>query len=281
MVENLNAASQQETYFTAKRYSDVVVTIRNNEVKIFLKNNWQELTDFNLIYLYGITHPPLRHVIAACAKHYGVKVVNSEADRFQCMTKIEQNVVLALNDVPVPNSLYTTHLENVTEELLSKIGFKFPMVAKAIDGKNGRNNEKISTLSELFNLDFDDLIIQPFISNDFDYRAIVAGDEVVHNFKRIRSSDDHHQNNIALGGEAEICDLPTDLNALAVAAAKTVGRELTALDILINKETGQPVILEVNFNLGRPVLDSRVTVYHEKIAKYLSSLLGERVVDNE
>jgi glutathione synthase/RimK-type ligase-like ATP-grasp enzyme len=273
-VDCLQTVKDRDDVFMVKNYSEIGVSIIDGQIDIFMLQSRQSLAEFDLIYLRGIAHAPLRHVVAAFAKHHNIKVVNSESFNFQCMTKLEQNVVLALNGISVPDSFYSTKLIK-SDEFLQSIGFNFPLVIKAIDGKNGQNNELVKTVKELESIKFDDAIVQKFIANDFDYRAIVAGNEVILTYKRKRTSKHTHTNNIATGGTRKLVNLSVGLQQIALKSAKIIGREFTGLDILVDKNTGQYYVLEVNFNFGKPFLDDEDNrKYHRQIYDYFKKLSG-------
>ena len=262
--------------YESRRYSEIVVCVKDGGIRICFVDDGTDLRNFDLVYLRGITYGPLRHVIAVYLQKFGVAIVNSESFEFQNMTKLEQNIVLALNDIPVADSLYVADRNNY-EAAITKFNFSFPLIAKAIDGKNGKNNEMVRSLDELNVIEFDDLVLQPFLPNDFDYRVIVAGGEVILAYKRIRNvAGDDYKNNISQGGTREVVELPEELKRMAVGAAHAVGREFCGLDILTNKETGESVVLEVNFNFGTPEFDDKgieVKFYHD-VAGYFTSLGG-------
>ncbi|MDR2336534.1 MAG: hypothetical protein LBE03_00300 [Candidatus Nomurabacteria bacterium] len=274
LASSLDKFSTKNTY-VAKRYDDLVVVIKNGVVQIdFLENSDRHLTDFDLVYLRGIESAPLRHVLAVYLRAKGIAIVNSESFNFQTMTKLEQNVVMALATLPVPDSLYVNNKKNYLSAI-KKAGFDFPLVVKAIDGKNGNCNIKANTAADIGNLDFDNAIIQPYLPNDFDYRVIVAGEKVILAYKRIRSSEKRHVNNITQGGRMELVELPKELGSIAIAAARAVGREFAGLDILTNKETGESVVLEVNFNFGKPFFNNaeQSRIFYQKINDYFQTLV--------
>jgi RimK family alpha-L-glutamate ligase len=274
LVARLSKYSYKDGDLIVRRsYSDLLITIVNNEVKITFLDDNSSIADFDIVLLYSPDQrwAPIRHVVAAYLHKKGVAIVNSESLKFQVMTKLEQNVVLALNDIPVPDSVYTTDRDNYSAAISSS-GFNYPLIVKAIGGDNGNDNEIIYSAKELSELSFDNSIIQPFIPNDFDYRVIVADDEVIFAYKRVREKG--HKNNISQGGAREFIELPSTLKKLAVKAAHITGREFCGLDILTNKTNNQSVVLEVNFSFGTPRFDDKKTEreFYDKMLQYFRSL---------
>src|SRR5690606_7158125 len=113
-----------------------------------------------------------------------------------------------------------------------------------------------------------EFIAQRFIPNSFDYRIVVAGDKVLIGYKRIRQQGgERHVNNVARGARPELVgeeELPSEVAKLAIAAAQSIGRELSGVDVLCSDETGSYVVLEANFNFATAVFEQ----------------FGEQVVEN-
>ena len=272
-AEALNTHTINE--YSILRYSDVVVLIRDGRVSICDRNGMPLVDDYDIVYLRGITFEPLRHAMAAYLKSKDIAVVNTEAHRYQTMTKLEQYVVLALDGVPVPDGVFFGSSDNyiLAPNLL---GVNLPIVAKSIVGSNGNDNCLIATVAELEELTIDMPIFQPFIANKFDYRVIVAGEGVALSYRRIRDvKKDTYKNNIGQGGRREMVEINDDLKLMAVKAAKAVGREFAGLDILPNIDETEHVVLEVNFNFGTPVFDdaSLEAEYYRKLDQYFQSLV--------
>lgn len=267
-------AKYSKNSYVLKKYSDVCVSIKDGELKAFFIDDNTGFDDADLVFLRGMTDSELRHVLAAYLFNRGIPVVNSESNKYQVMSKLEQNVVLALSGVPVPDCVFVSD-EKHYEKAFSLLGVDFPIVAKSINGRNGNDNILVRSALELSNLDIPSPVFQPFIPNMFDYRVIVAGEQVILSYKRVRSVDtDDYRNNISQGGRREFVDLPDDLRMMAVRASKSLGREFCGLDILTNSETGESVVLEVNFNFGTPEIEGDASrLFYENVDDYFESLM--------
>lgn len=271
-IERLNKSQSKveaEVFF----YEDVIVLMRNKAIK-FLFDGAERGSEFELVYLRGISYAPLRHALASYFKSLGVQLVNTESLTFQSMTKLEQNVNFALAGVPIPDGVYVTEGGDL-KQALSLLEAPFPLIAKSIAGRNGTDNELVASYNELLSLSFGDAIIQSFVPNNFDYRVVVAGETVLASYRRIRGdADTGHKNNISQGGTREFVKLPEELASMAVAAARSIGRELTGVDILTNNQTGESVVLEANFNFGTPDFEKQADedAYYLTMAHYFKSL---------
>jgi RimK family alpha-L-glutamate ligase len=79
----------------------------------------------------------------------------------------------------------------------------------------------------------------------FDYRAFVLGGRVLASMRRF-APDGDWRTNVAVGGRPEGCALSSELERLALRAARAVGAEMAGVDILDDLDRGVPVVLEVN-----------------------------------
>lgn len=264
-----------DTTCVTRQYADVAVVIRGGTVRCFYVSDGTDVSATSLAYLRGISSDALRHVLAVYLRSNQVPVVNSDSLSFQAMTKLEQYVVLALAGVPVPDSVFVASPDHY-DKVVGYLGGSFPVVAKSITGSNGRDNVLIKDAVGLDTLAIGDPVFQAFIPNEFDYRVIVAGEEVLLAYKRVRSvAVDSYKNNIAQGGRREMTTLSPDLQTMAVQAAKALGREFAGIDIVTNSETGQSMVLEANFNFGTPVFDdpAREARYYRDMSEYFTRLM--------
>lgn len=90
------------------------------------------------------------------------------------------------------------------------------------------------------------LYVQKTIAHDgFDYRAFVLGGRVLGSIRRVAPPGEW-RTNVSVGGRPEACALENALADLAVRAARSVGAEMAGVDILIDRTSDAPVVLEVN-----------------------------------
>jgi glutathione synthase/RimK-type ligase-like ATP-grasp enzyme len=130
--------------------------------------------------------------------------------------------------------------------------FGYPVILKATDGKKGRDNYLVKTSQELTDIVAQNqdkqFVLNEFIPNDGDYRLLTLNYQV--KMIILRQSDGRsHLNNTSVGGAATVVnegDISQAVIDLAVAAAKTEGMEVAGVDVIIDKNTGTPYVLEVN-----------------------------------
>jgi ribosomal protein S6--L-glutamate ligase len=94
-----------------------------------------------------------------------------------------------------------------------------------------------------------EIVIQEFISESkgSDVRALVVGDQVVGAMRR-KAKKGEFRSNIHRGGAGAAIDLPPEYAQVAVRAARIVGLELAAVDML--EAASGPKIMEINSSPG-------------------------------
>ena len=130
---------------------------------------------------------------------------------------------------------------------------------KANDGSKGNDNYLIKDAKEAIKiLDAAEadkqFIVQNFVPNDGDYRYLFVGLDkkplVIHR----QANDDNHLNNTSKGADAvfvKLDSLPKEYLQYARKAAELLGRQISGVDILVNKDNGKAYVLEAN---GTPAI---------------------------
>lgn len=158
--------------------------------------------------------------------------------------------------IPYPKTFYTSYPEqmgSLFDWAHNKFGLNFPVVVKVIDGMSGNYNHVARNKQELQNLPLKPdrhYMVQEFIPNSFDYRVGVIGGKICFVMKRTRTRQDTHLNNTSKGATAEfveVSDFPKKYADIALKAARALNRwDISGVDLIINSDTGQPYVLEVN-----------------------------------
>lgn len=155
--------------------------------------------------------------------------------------------------LPVPTTLYIRRADRLLEYVHKHYGKKLgkTFIAKDIAGAKGKDNHLVTAdqLADVLAVSPNKhFICQKFIENDGDYRLGVYFGTTRFVIKRIGSGDSH-LNNISAGGRAEY--IPVDkldyrLARLAEKAAEASKLQVAGVDVIVDKHSGKPYILEVN-----------------------------------
>lgn len=171
----------------------------------------------------------------------------------------------------IPRTAYGT--KNGLLVLLDKIGL--PAILKATDSRKGRDNYLVKSKEELADiLDMNPnqrFVLQQFIPNNGDYRILVMGGrDVVVSLRQ--GKGDTHLNNVSAGGTEELISAATVHKEVRLAkrAAKKDGLQMAGVDIITDKDTGEPYILEVN-RAPQLTINEEVASFYGLIEKITST----------
>lgn len=233
--------------------NDIHVLVKDSKLSVSESLTGRALDSFDVVY-FELWSKTLQQALAAASflKYQGVPFFTKEVATITPTTKLGEVSVLANQGIPIPDTFSSSRIET-KKVFKSDPPFKWPVVAKSITGWGGRTNFLVKNYEELATVldnNRDDLfIIQPFIPNEHDYRCLIFGGELKLVIKRQRSGDSH-LNNTSKGAEGTVVDdaeLSESMKKDVLAAATRLGRsEFAGVDLLVDSETGQHYILEVN-----------------------------------
>jgi len=193
--------------------------------------------------------------------------IERSVDKYYALTLLEEA------GLPVPRTVVTESSENALKAFKELGG---DVVLKPIFGSRGMGSTRISDANvaeRIFRaVDFNRqvLYLQEFVSHgNFDIRIFVLGDHVLASMRRVADS---WKTNVSLGAKPVPYNPPEEIRRLALKAAKTIGCDVSGVDIL---ETGNgPFIVELNSQPGWRGLQSVTEV---KIADEIVDYVLKRV----
>jgi len=236
--------------------SDLIINASNDSFDVFLKTKDQRLTDYDLIYLWSVGKRRWDWFVAVkyLSEKHGVKIVNhkvidptysyylaSSSDYFKQFE----------GSLPFPRSSVVFSVKAI-DEVVGR--YYFPVIVKISEGRQGKGVFKVESLEELKAKTKElleispSVIIREFIPNDGDIRVFTVGYKAIGAMKRTASKEGEFRSNISQGGVGENFDLEKypEVKDIAEKLSEVTKTEIAGVDIMINKETGKPYILEIN-----------------------------------
>lgn len=223
---------------------DVIIDLKKGDISIKLgKHN---ITFFDAIIFRGISkNIYLAHLIAL----YFSKIRKGFVLDKQLVLgktageKLITHLKLMSNGFYCPETIFS-----INSQLIKKKRFPLPIIAKDVDGRQGKNIYLLKSKTALNNFlaktDVGGYLFQETLSAREDIRVIVIGNQAIGAMKRIAPKGDF-RSNIAIGGRAETYNSISDkIRRTAVKAAKLMNIDFAGVDIIISN--GKPYILEVN-----------------------------------
>ncbi len=187
-------------------------------------------------------------LLAKFFKKYGVKIINEKVIMEQpYYDKFNQSVMFLQKNIPTIPTLHLTDNEDdrvFTALNMAKINF--PLVVKESIGGVGDDVYKFNKKQELEKFLKDkrnhNLIYQPFIKNNCDYRIIVCGGKSLGVMKRIAGKK-MWKNNFSLGAHIEK-HIEPKMEKFAESACQKIGFDYAGVDVL--KVGDKYLVIEIN-----------------------------------
>lgn len=232
--------------------------------------NGKDIDTYSTIFFRRVAEKRnLAFIISNIAAKAGIACIDKLYLHTNEPSKLKQTTFLALHGVSVPKTYfagrYTPEKTQTASEYLG-----FPMVVKMSKGKKGQGVFLAKDMAELLqilqNEGEDEIFIQEFIPNTFDYRILVLGEEVACAEKRSRISQSEFRNNVYLGATEEFVGLDSlddGILALARQAAQIADIQVAGVDIVQDAQ-GRGYVFEVN--------RAPAFTYDEKISPELNLL---------
>ncbi len=230
--------------------SELFFELSFEQVAIYHPEKKFDLRDFDLVVVRHIGKLAVEaSAIAGYCQHFGVKYTDNYLNRLLPDNKIANQSALWFTGIKsFPRTFYGSVPE--MKRRLSELGGK--AVLKDEEGSKGRLNFVVSSPEEIDKIinqnPESQFLLQEFIPNDSDLRVLVLNGKVAMIIKRTGGKSSH-LNNTSQGGVAEI--IPTEqidkaIIDLSIKAAAVLKLEVAGVDVMINSETGEVFLLEVN-----------------------------------
>ncbi|MCS7092304.1 MAG: hypothetical protein NZM26_03060 [Patescibacteria group bacterium] len=231
--------------------------------KLIVKIGVTDIKDFDLVYIRraGTTSTILANTLGIYLKHEGVAFFDSVFGEYSAKgNKLRSLVQLALNNIPVPKTIYFANSENYPDYQYLVNELHSPFIAKNIEMQRGKGIYLIKS-----NSDYEFLLqgkkklgkakffYQRFVDKNHEYRVIVMGNEATIWYEKFPSNKNEFRYNSALGAKEIYYDLkniPKELKEIAIKASRCLKQEISGVDIVQDKNTNLFYVLEANRSPG-------------------------------
>jgi glutathione synthase/RimK-type ligase-like ATP-grasp enzyme len=251
MLNQQNGEVQYEPCFL----EEISMVFDGTELKMLNSNTGEDVAAYDGIFLLGWfkkrKHEEVALAVSLYAQEHDVKAYNTEALHNRSRSKISQYVLSALRGIVTTPFVIICDSDRL-QATIAASSLEYPLIVKSVTGSRGTHNFLVNNDEELreslAQAPTKAFVAQTFIPNEGDYRLLVTGGEVTLAIHR-RSVTDSHLNNTSQGGKATIIpleELSQDMCADAVTIAGLLRREITGVDMIIDKGTGKHYFLEAN-----------------------------------
>jgi RimK family alpha-L-glutamate ligase len=196
----------------------------------------------------SISLPNELYLIGNILQNKGKFTINGRAIlKYPYYNKFSQSYFFGLKSIP---SIKTIHIGDneptKVQNILKKFGFRFPVVVKKSTGGLGLGVYKVENKKELGiflkNKRGLNLVYQPYLKNDGDYRVLVLNGKSLGIIKR-KAAAGGWKNNFALGGSVEKYNDPK-MERFAEMACCALNLDLAGVDIF--KIKNKYIVIEIN-----------------------------------
>ncbi len=169
--------------------------------------------------------------------------------------KLIQIFLLAMNRISIPKTYYSPIYD--IKKIRRAVRFLgFPIVIKLTDKERGegvflaRDTKKLAQI--LKKNKEQEIILQEFLDNDFDYRILVLGHKTRLGETRTRTDKREFRNNACKGGKEEFFPaekVSSDMKKISEQSSRIMNIQVCGVDIIRSRE-GKLYVIEVNFSPG-------------------------------
>ena len=275
---SLGSKSSLMTLEAMKKYFDEVekIDIRNLEVILGSKDmsilyNGKALLKYDCIYAKGSFR--YAQLLRSITTHfYNSTYMPIKPNAFTIgHDKLLTHLALQFHKIPMPDT-YIVSSVDAAKKILEQVNY--PVILKFPQGTQGKGvmfAESFAAASSM--LDAIENLRRPFLiqeyieTDDSDIRAFVVGDKVIASMKR-KAVFGEKRANIHTGATGELIVLDSNTKKIAVKAAKCIGAEICAVDML--ESAKGPEVIEINLSPGlQGITEITKADVADSIAKYL------------
>jgi len=234
----------------AAKKKNIELIVHNVDEIVFDTSTNSETKFENVILQRVMSYFKSMHITALLEKA-DTKIVNSFNAAMICGNKLLTSITLSKAGVPTPKTL-VAFTEESSLKALEKVGY--PAILKPVVGSWGRLIAPLkdfdSARAILETREFMYPLYQVFYIQEMmqsltrDIRCFVIAEHAVAAMYRY-SAPGEWRTNIAKGGRAEVCPITSEIEELAVKAAKAVGGEAVGVDMM--ESPNGLVVHEVNY----------------------------------
>ena len=240
-------ATKTKIDFALTYLHNLYIEVGEGAFRIYDTKTQTELKDYDIVILRGKGFRGMFDVLRTVSL-YGqtnnIRVIN-DYQKYYEPSKLSQMSELYVNGFPIIKTVYLNDSLLTAQEL----PFEFPCIMKDVYGAHGEDNYLVESFEEikriLKNSPKTRFILQRFVSNEGDYRVLIAGQNhlVIKRYAKGRT----HLNNTSQGGTAELVDELSDkILKRCHKIAQNFDMDFAGVDIIIDKNTGEHFCLEVN-----------------------------------
>lgn len=237
-----------EIHFTKGTYRDIAFVFHKKTVTVFHRGI--DLRSFSFVWLSSNWET---RDLAYAVHLYLISVKTPHSYVEEGSSKITDCMFFGLHNLPMPDTVFVNRSQILKNLSLIKDVCGYPLIIKDIKGAQGKYSEFVTSELELLEkislLPKDrKFLFQRYIPNEYDWGIMMANGEVVAGEKSY-PLDGEFRNNSCNGAKEhfiEISAIPRKIKEIALATNNLLGLSWCRVDIIVDKKTNLPYLLEIN-----------------------------------
>ncbi len=237
-----------EFLFVRGELRNLQIHIHQGKVKIM--HGKSDFRDFWAVWLSSFWDTrDLAYAISTYLDNYKIPHTFVE----QTTSKVSDQVLFTLNGLLTPSTVYAYNSEviDLIEDIEKVCGY--PLIIKDIKGSRGNYSEYVDNRKDFLRISASlpkhrKYLYQSFVKNDYDWGILVANGQIVSAEKSYPCKEEF-RNNACNGAREVFIDLdnvPRKVKEIALKASRALNLNWSRADIIIDKITQTPYLLEVN-----------------------------------
>lgn len=256
-------------------FKDLEIIFKGSQTKVFHKG--LDVANFDFVWLCSSWRSrDLAYATQLYLDHKNVPHTRVEKGT----SKLTDHMAFSLNDIPSPNTLFIGHkeVEKSFDRIKKTCGY--PLVLKDVRGSRGAHSEKVENQEELLQKieglpRHKKFFFQQYIANEYDWGIMVADGKVVSGEKSYPCQGEF-RNNTCNGAKEVFVDpenIPENIKQIAIKTSKALNLAWSRTDIIIDKNTQKPFVMEVNRLPGITSRSSEVDGAYEFLSAQIKNLI--------
>ena len=269
----LESAKKEGIELIPIQYDDLTLRQEGSDFEILHKG--ESLADFSLFYFRAVGGATeWANLLILYAQRHKIPVVDDYLTDLglEKRAKSISGVILAENKINYPKTSFASSEETLLEEAKN---CQYPFVLKiSKGGRQGMGTLLIKDKEVLERaikgrIEKTGFLLQEYIPNDGDYRLMLIGYQVLGGFKR-QKKEEKLLLNRSVGSSAVLKTIPQAIKEEAERACRALKVEIASADMVLDKRSNQPVIIEVNEAPQFEVFEKRTEIdVAKEIIRYL------------
>ncbi len=234
------------------KYRNIAAVFHKGGVKVF--HSGVDVSTFSFVWISsGWDSRDLAYALRLYLE--STKTPHSYAEKSS--SKVTDCMLFTFNDLPIPDTVFISRANVERNMPMINEVCGYPLIIKDARGSRGKYSAYVDSEAELLKKmstlpKSRKYFFQRFIPNEYDWGIMVANGVVMAGEKSYPAEGEYRNN--ACNGAQEVfvavADIPHKLKEMAVKACGCLGLSWSRADIIIDKRTGFPYLLEVNRTPG-------------------------------